>query len=121
MPKMAYQYQDQQQALHEMVNIHLLIPIQDLHRKGKIHINSDTLSREQSIMSQPTQEDIAEGTLSKIFSPKLCKIDSCKTCKIDKVKCPTGKERTQTITNQSIFQLQALSTRADEKHLPIHS
>ena len=29
MPKIAYQHQYQQQDLHEVVNIHLLIPIQD--------------------------------------------------------------------------------------------
>ena len=64
-------------------------------------------------MSQPTQQDIAEGILSKLFSPELCKIDSCKTGKINKLQCPTGKEK-KTITDMSIFQLKAISTRADE-------
>ena len=88
-------------------------PFKILHRKGKIHIYSDTLSREQSVMSQPTEDDIAEGTLSKLFSPKMCKTNSCKTCNINKPFYPTEKDQTQSLKNVSIFQLQALSTQVD--------
>ena len=62
-------------------------------RKGKIHINSDTLSREQSVMSELTNDDFAEGTLSKLFSPKICKINSCRTCHINKPFYPTNNEK----------------------------
>ena len=51
-----------------------------LHRKGKIHLNADVLSRDVSILDEPSQNDVDENRIHSMFSHKLCKLQNCRIC-----------------------------------------
>ena len=54
-----------------------------LHRKGKIHLNTDILSREKSVLDEPTKQDHAEANIHSIFPvSEICTLTRCQICNI---------------------------------------
>ena len=51
-----------------------------LHRKRKIHLNADVLSRDHTVQDEPSEEDVSENKIHKLFEHNICQIKDCQIC-----------------------------------------
>ena len=86
-----------------------------LHRCGKIHLNADVLSREKSVLDEPTKQDCAETNIHFIFpTSKICNLEGCNICTL---KFSDGS--TVQKLDQKNFKFYKLSLYLSSRHFPI--
>ena len=76
-----------------------------LHRQGKIHINADILSREKSILENPTGIDADEQNIHSLFPIQTCAIIKCGTCALSPA---TAVAAQSTLSDTNLTKFQAL-------------
>ena len=96
-----------------------------LHRKGKIHLNEDILSRDETILDQPSESDAAETNIHTLASMNtlcgisdynvlnkisICENVNCKICVIEKSHIPlSNKNKFDILKHLSLSKIMGLS------------